>query len=300
MNPINVSLHDIEAILAVARHGSFRAAAQDLGLSQPSVSSRVRHAEDVLGVKLFHRTTRSVRLTAHGQRLVHRAEQAMSELRALTQEFKDEARMQRGRVVIGATPAISGTLLPTILHRFRQRWPGIEVVLRDDFLGRALDRVHEGEVDFAVTPTAEHDDRFVCETITREEFVIVAPKGHALVASRTASLAEVAQYPLLTLASGTATHELLRTTYAKENLPFEPAYVSFNSISVIAMVRAGFGFAFVPAGLLGLFDMQALGTSRLAPEGLFRESGITRAKGRALQPAAEALIDAIRLGFSER
>jgi DNA-binding transcriptional LysR family regulator len=264
MNPINIGPRDIEAILAVATHGSFRAAAAALGIAQPSVSARVRHAEDVLGVKLFNRTTRRVTITGHGERFVARAEQAMAELRMLAQEFKDEARLKRGRVVLGATPTIAGALLPSIIQQFRERWPGIEVVLHDDLLGRALDRVHLGEIDFAVTPSADSDDRFDCEPLSDEEFVLVAPKDHPLVQTGTVTIAQASQYPLLTLPRETATHGMLANAYAAQALPFRPSFETHNAISVFALVKAGFGITFMPVGMLSLFDMKALGTAHVA------------------------------------
>jgi DNA-binding transcriptional LysR family regulator len=274
MNPINIGPRDIEAILAVATHGSFRAAAAALGIAQPSVSARVRHAEDVLGVKLFNRTTRRVTITGHGERFVARAEQAMAELRMLAQEFKDEARLKRGRVVLGATPTIAGALLPSIIQQFRERWPGIEVVLHDDLLGRALDRVHLGEIDFAVTPSADSDDRFDCEPLSDEEFVLVAPKDHPLVQTGTVTIAQASQYPLLTLPRETATHGMLANAYAAQALPFRPSFETHNAISVFALVKAGFGITFMPVGMLSLFDMKALGTAHVAPDGLYRTVSI--------------------------
>jgi DNA-binding transcriptional LysR family regulator len=300
MNPINIGPRDIEAILAVARHGSFRAAAAELGIAQPSISARVRHAEDVLGVKLFHRTTRRVTITSHGERLVARAEQAMAELRMLAQEFRDESRLKRGRVVLGATPTIASALIPSIIQRFRERWPGIEVVLHDDLLGRALDRVHRGEIDFAVTPSADPDERFDCEPLSDEEFVLAAPKDHPLVQTDTVTLAQASKYPLLTLPRETATHEMLANAYAAQGLPFRPSFETHNAISVVALVKAGFGITFMPVGMLSMFDMTELGTAHITPGGLYRTVSITRAKGRAIQPAGEALIEALREGFQGR
>jgi DNA-binding transcriptional LysR family regulator len=294
MNPINIGPRDLEAILAVAEHGSFRAAAAALGLSQPSVSARIRHAEDVLGVKLFHRTTRRVTITRHGERLAQRAEQAMADLRALAHEFKEESRLQRGRVIVGATPSIAGSMLPKIIQGFRRRWPGIEVVLQDDFLGRALDRVHLGDVDFAVTPTAEKDDRFESEPLTREDFLLLVPRTHVLARTRSVSLAQAVQYPVLTLPTGTATRELLASVYQSAGFPFRPTFETHNMISVLAMVKAGFGVAYVPSGVLHLLNLEDLTTLRVRDADLTRTISITRARGRAIQPASAALMQALR------
>lgn len=299
MKLINVPLHDLEAVLAVAEHGSFRGAAIALNVSQPSISARIRHAEDVLGVKLFHRTTRKVTITDNGDRLRLRAEHALSELRLLTQEFRDEARLDRGRVVVGATPSIAAALLPSILERFRQKWSGIDVILRDDFLGRALDRVHTGGVDFAVTPTADNDRRFQSELLTSEEFLLIARKEHALVQRSTVTLRDAANYPLLTLRSQSATHELLRSAYTKAGLGFFPSFETDNLLSVFAMVNAGFGFAFVPTCTLALLNMNNLKVAHVVPDSLYRTISITRAKGRSLQPAALALIEVIQTEFNK-
>jgi DNA-binding transcriptional LysR family regulator len=299
MNQINIGPRDLEAILAVRQHGSFRAAATALLLSQPSVSARVRHAEDVLGVKLFHRTTRRVTITRHGERLAQRAEQAMADLRALALEFKEESRLERGRVIVGATPSIASSILPRVIQRFRQRWPGIEVVLQDDFLGRALDRVHLGEVDFAVTPMEEPDERFECEPLLREEFVLLVPRDHVLARMRAIPLAAAATHPVLTLPVGTATREMLATTYQAAGLPFRPAFETHNMVSLIAMVKAGFGLAYVPAGVLHLFNLDDLKAVHVRDADLTRTISITRARGRAIQPASEALMQAIKEGVTK-
>jgi len=81
---------------------------------------------------------------------------------------------------------------------------------------------------------------------------------------------------------------------------FQPAFEIQNLISVVAMVKADFGVTFMPAGIRSLFGMSSLRTLRVGPTGLFREISITRAKGRVVEPAAEALIMALRDGFHRR
>lgn len=293
MSSINLGPRDLEAILAVAQHGSFRAAAAALSLSQPSVSARVRHAEDILGVKLFHRTTRRVTITRHGERLAQRAEQAMAELLALAKEFKEESRLQRGRVIVGATPSISSSILPRTIQRFRKRWPGIEVVLQDDFFARALDRVHVGEVDFAVTPIVEGDERFECEPLTQERFVLLVPEVHPLARGRTVALEAATRFPVLTLPLGTGTRDMLTAAYHSAGLAFRPAFETHNMMSVVALVKAGFGVAYVPSGVLPLFDMGGLKMLQVRDAALTLTISITRARGRAVQPPAEAFVQSL-------
>jgi LysR family transcriptional regulator, carnitine catabolism transcriptional activator len=92
---INLSPSDLEAFLAVAESGSFSKSAVALGLSQPAISARIKHLEDVLGVILFHRTSRRVAISDSGERLRIRLERTMGELRTLLKEFDAEASLRK-------------------------------------------------------------------------------------------------------------------------------------------------------------------------------------------------------------
>jgi len=300
MRPLNISPGDLEAVLAVARSGSFRAAATVLNLAQPSVSSRVRHAEAVLGVALFHRTTRKVTITEHGERLCMLAERTLADLRAVVQEFRDDAQLKRGRVVLGATPTIAGALLPGVIKRFTRRWPGVEVILRDDFFGRALDRVLSGEVDLALTPSQKVDPRFDFEPLFKDEVLVLAPLGHPLLRHRSVSISAVAKYGVVTMSPQTAHWGLLADAFAAEHVPFKPVFQTEHVLSIIAMIKSGLGVGFVPSLLTDVLDMRALGTLPVGKTGLFRQIGLVTAHGRTLNPAAMEFRDALRMTLKDR
>lgn len=144
MSLINITPADLDAFLSVAETSSFRQSAQMLGISQPSVSARIQHLEAVLGVRLFDRTTRRVVITDAGERLRGRVERMVLETRALVREFREEQNLQRGSVVVGASPSVAAGFLPAVIGEFQRRWPDVEVVLLDDFFGQVLDRVSRG------------------------------------------------------------------------------------------------------------------------------------------------------------
>jgi DNA-binding transcriptional LysR family regulator len=294
MTPINLEIGDLEAVLAVAETGSFRAAAELLHLTQPSVSARVQHAEDVLGVKLFSRTTRKVTITEHGKRLCTRADYAISELRSILKEFKDEAQLKRGRVVLGATPTIAATVVPEVIKRFNRRWPGVEIVLRDDFFGRALERLSDGEVDFAVVPYQKADSRFHFEPLYRDELLLAAAVGHPLLKGQSISLSSVSKYPLLTMPQQSAMWGWVSEAFAAEGLEFKPAFQTQHMMSLIAMIKAGFGVGFLPRLIIPMLNMETIGTVRVGRSGLYRDICLATDRNRAIQPATEALMAAFR------
>jgi DNA-binding transcriptional LysR family regulator len=294
MKAIGISLGELEAILAVMQEGSFRAAAEALKISQPSVSARVRHAEDVLGVKLFHRTTRKVAVTEHGKRLGMRAESAITDLRALLLDFKDEAQLKKGLVVIGATPAVAATVLPEVIQQFIRRWPNVDVILRDDFFGRSLERLITGEVDFALSPFRQTDPQFDFEPLYREEMVVVAPDDHQLMKGGMVEVRELAKYPLLTMPSQSAVWKTLNDAFAAAGVPFAPSFLTLHQLTLLSMVKAGLGVTVLPQLSLKLMNMEGLAVTRIRPPGLYRDVGLTTAHGRAIQPAAQKLMNALR------
>lgn len=296
LKAINLNAGDLEAVLAVADAGSFRLAAKALGISQPSVSARVRHAEDLLGVKLFHRTTRKVMITESGERLRIRAERALAELRSIVQEFNDEAQLRRGRVDVAATPTLMATIIPPISRAFMKRRPGIQVVLHDDIYGRTLGRLTSGEVDVAIVPynAADPPDsalRFI--KLFDEEFFVLVPEGHALSRHKLISIQELAAYPMASMPALSSHWATLSHAFQEHDLPFKPDFLSYNLLSMIGLVRAELCTVLLPSIIFPILNMSDLKTIPVEG-GLTREIGIVTAKGRALSPAAEALIRYIR------
>ena len=124
-------LPELETFLVVLEEGSFSRAAERLCISQPSVSSRVKRLEDVLRVKLIERTTRSISPTEDGELLRGAAQEALAGLYGVLRQFRDRSEAARNRVIVAATPMLAATFLPGIIHSYAQRFPDVEVVLKD-------------------------------------------------------------------------------------------------------------------------------------------------------------------------
>lgn len=291
---INVSPSDLEAFLAVAETGSFRRSAAKLSLSQPAVSARIKHLEEVLGVVLFHRTSRRVAISESGERLRIRLERTMGELRNLLQEFDAEAGLRKGRVRIGASPSIASSFLPEAIARFNRSWPDIEITLQDDFYGRDLERLSSGEVDFAVIPFDQETELFGFERLLRDTFSPIVPTGHRLAAKKRVRLADIAEEALVTMPPEAAAWASLKNAFAKAGLDFHPRFQTQNVLSVVAMVRSGLGVGFVTG--LGAAQVMTSGVKRLALSDfeIGRDVGIVTLRGRSLPRAAGVFCKVLR------
>ena len=294
MSLINVSPADLEAFLAVAESGSFSRSAARLGLSQPAVSARIKHLEDVLGVTLFHRTSRRVAISESGERLRVRLERTMGDLRRLLDEFDAEANLRKGRVKIGASPSVAASFLPEAIARFNARFPDIEITLLDDFYGRDLERLAKGDVDFAVIPLDQPIEPFQFELLLRDSFSPIVPNGHRLARKKRVTLADLAAEPLVTMPPESAAWATLKSAFGKAGLAFHPRFQTQSSLSVVAMVRAGLAVGFVTQ--LGAAQVLTSGVTQLTlSDGeIGRDVGIATVEGRSLPRAASTFCKVLR------
>lgn len=135
-------LTELEAVLAVARRASFRAAARELGMSATAISNAVAGLESRLGVRLFHRSTRSVALTEEGARYVERIAPAFAEIQRASDEIGSSPAMPGGRLRINAPPESVALLFEPLLREYMARYPQMRLEITSE--AHLVDIVAEG------------------------------------------------------------------------------------------------------------------------------------------------------------
>lgn len=135
-------LADLQAVIAIARRGTFRAAAIDLGMSTTALSHSIRRLEESLGVRLFNRTTRSVALTAAGRQFVGSVGPALTEIQDALQAVQAQRETPAGLLRINAPPFAARQVLAPLVLEFLRRYPKMQVDLVTE--GRLVDIVAEG------------------------------------------------------------------------------------------------------------------------------------------------------------
>jgi LysR family transcriptional regulator, transcription activator of glutamate synthase operon len=243
----SMDLRQLRCFHAVARHQHFTRASEELGLSQSSVSHHIRQLELSLGVELFVRTSRTVRLTRAGEALVPRAEQIVGQLDAATAEMQQFAGLVRGRIVLGTMRALGPIQLPALLRSFSERYPGIDVVMRENTTERTLEMLEAGDLDVAFIQLPEVLPSGVIAEVTHvEEFVLVVGAGHPLADRSEVSLTALAKDDFIVFTRGTGIDTTFRT--ACQSAGFEPhaKYESSALPTVRALAAAGLGVAMLP------------------------------------------------------
>jgi len=245
-----MEVRQLRSAVAIARRLNFTAAAEELALAQPALSQQIAALERELGVRLFDRTNRRVRLTDAGRAFVGRAERVLADLAAAGEEMSAYAGGLRGRVVIGTYQSFAEATLPKLLGRFHAEHPGVEIALREGLADALLAGLRGGAVDVFIgdlVGAAAADLRI--EPLYDDELVIAVAARHRLAARGRIRIEELRDEAFVIFRPGSAsTHRLYRLARAAG---FEPrvAFESEDTMTVRSLVAEGLGVALFPRGL---------------------------------------------------
>ena len=173
------SIRQLECVVAVADHGSFRRAAAAVGISQPALSAQIQTIEGVLGVQLFERDRRSVLVTPAGADVIERARAALAAVDGVRDAARRRSEPLVGSLRFGVIPTVAPYWLPALLPEVRRRFPRLELILREDQTARLLAQLGEGKLDVALVALPVPGD-LTTAAIAKEEFVLAAPRGAAI------------------------------------------------------------------------------------------------------------------------
>jgi LysR family transcriptional regulator of abg operon len=177
-----MKLSHLRDILAVAEHGSLRAAGRHLGIAQPAITRSIREIEHELGVPLFERHAKGVRLTQMGDIFARRAATVQSELRRAREEIDQLKGEATGQVTVALSTASSIALLPRVMAAFRKRYPDALLKVSETLFHAAESEILEGKVDFYVGPLDEAaaSAKFAVEKLFDNQRLVIARKDHPL------------------------------------------------------------------------------------------------------------------------
>ena len=191
-----MEIPQLEAFLEAADRGSFRRAADALYLSQPSVSARVQALEEEVGVALFHRTARGVRLTDMGRTFLPFAQRSMETLKR-GKEVLESVRQASAGILNMATARVIGTyVLPNILQKFQQQYPQTNLHIKVGGSSEVLQMVVDEEVQLGLARFMQHPDVDALHLYDEEAVLVVHP-SHPFAKDGVAAMYQVAQERLI-------------------------------------------------------------------------------------------------------
>ncbi|MDB5940930.1 MAG: hypothetical protein JWQ13_496 [Ramlibacter sp.] len=291
----NVTLRQIEGFLLAGELLSFSRAAEVMHITQSAFSQLVRELEASLGVRLFDRTTRRIVLTDAGVVLHAKMKRGVVEIDDACEEARAIARVEHGHIRVGTLASLAIGVVTRALGELRKSFPGVKVSMREDYNGPLLERVAQGEVDFAVCAAGRGDTGLRFEHLFDDELVAVMPQSDPKAAVAQLRWQSLKNESLVMLVRDSSTYEQVSAALAAHGITREADYEVANMFTALSMVRAGFGMTFIPAMVLGEINMTGLAWKRLKRPAPMRPIGICRRGDRTASPAAAKFEELLRV-----
>ena len=294
-----VTLRQLQYIVSVAEHGGFRRAAESCHVAQPSLSAQVALAEELLGVRLFERDRRRVRLSLAGEVLVQQARRvlmAASDLGDLARQFSDPFR---GKLRLGVIPTVGPYILPEIGPALGRMFPDLTLLWSEERTSVLVHELNDGDLDGAIV--ALEADIGDCEhsVLGRDAFVLAASPSHPLVTStEAATLQELDGAEVLLLDDGHCFREQvlnLCTQARAEQMSFRATSLS----TLVQMASAGSGVTLLPSLALPVENRRGqLRVRAFAPPGPARTLALAWRRGSALRMPLNRVAETIRAALA--
>ena len=251
-----MELRRLRYFIAVAEELSFSRAAQRLRMAQPPLSNQIKQLEEELGVLLFERTSRGVRVTQAGELLLEEARRIFVQMDQTVRIVQRVGHGEVGRLTLGFVPSSSNEVLPPILRTFTDRFPGVELFLREMRPDLIVQRLHDKQIDAGFLYLPLEDKSLNVEKVSREPLVLALPETHPLSSESQVELRSVANESFIL----PARYQLMPGLYGQVTKACRQAGFVPNAVqkdvwlmqTIVGLVAGSMGVALVPASLRNL------------------------------------------------
>ena len=242
-----MNLRDLEYAVCLAGEGQFRRAAARCHVSQPTLSAQIAKLEDELGVQLFERGARSATPTVNGRALIRQAQIVLDEVERLKALARTGQDPLQGPFHLGVIPTAGPYLLPLLLPVLRQRWPQLQLLLREEQTAPLLDRLRAGSLDAAILSLPLDGTDLRWELLLSEPILVALPRCHKLAGRAQVAPDALASEPILLLEEGHCLRDQSLAVCDAAGLARRRDDAQAAGLeSLRQMVMAGIGIALVP------------------------------------------------------
>ena len=243
-----MNFKDLQYALALEKRRSFSRAAEDCGVAQPTLSAQVRKLEDELGIELFERDGRTIRITPTGELILDQARLALEAVARIEELAQMRSDPMVGPLRVGVIPTLAPYLLPGVLGALQAQLPQAPLVVVEDMTHRLLDAIVAGRLDVAILATEHRDGNLTEIALFDEPFSLALPAGHPLAARPRVRTDELDPAGLILLADGHCLADQALALCAQTRARGSRSDLSATSLeTVLNLVEAGLGTTIVPA-----------------------------------------------------
>ena len=287
----HATLRQLQVFETIVRLGSFTRAAEELFLTQPTVSMQIKKLTDVIGLPLFEHVGRNVEPTEAGLELYDAIRDMFSTLTNLEMKISDLKGMRRGRLRLGAVTTAQ-YLAPEILGEFSMLHPGIEVTLEVSNREHMIERMRENEDDLYIMGTTTDDFPVEVFPIAPNPVVVMAPRNHPLMKEKNISLERLAKEPFILRETGSGIRDAITRIFNKAGVQPNVRMELGSNEAIKHAIMGGLGISILSlhtltvegtTGAVGILDVQGFP--------IMRKWNMVYPTGKELSLVAKSFLD---------
>ncbi|THU05491.1 LysR family transcriptional regulator [Lampropedia puyangensis] len=293
---INIKYRALKAFLLVAQTRSFTYAANDLGVTQPSLTALIHDLEETVGMRLFERSTRHVELTEAGGEFLSRIMRPLGDIEDAYASAVTHAKGEIGSISIGSLPSAAMGMLPIAMAQLRRSHPALRTKIIEMHNDQLLEMIRSNQIECAIGAMTESTQDLDFEPLIGDAFYLIVYPSHAFESRQRLYWRNIQKKELIVLAQGSNARaqierELPDLDGEEKN---EPQYDVTHIVTALNLVRQQVGVTVVPGlSMLGL-HLNGLHIKRLQDANAQRRIGIIKRKGKFLSPATTMLLNTLR------
>jgi DNA-binding transcriptional LysR family regulator len=258
-----MDIKQLSYLLEIAKQLNFTKAAESLHLTQPTLSKMVRHIEDELGVTLFDRSGKYIKLTDAGIAAVRQIKVINQSVQDLFTSLNDVSNLRTGSIRIGLPPVIGTVFFPSVVAKFQREYPQIDFHIVEEGAKKVESRILEGHLDLGVVVAPVDNANFEIMPYLDEELALILHESHPLAGKPSVALLELRKEPFILFPDGFAVRKHIMQACSK--VGFEPrvTYESSHWDLLAEMVAAHTGISILPQAICCKINNPSVKTIRL-------------------------------------
>jgi LysR family nitrogen assimilation transcriptional regulator len=285
-----MEIRSLSYFVRIAELGSITRAASHLRVAQPALTRQVQRLEDELGVILFTRVNRGVRLTEAGQKLLESATRILRDVERTSDEIRAQDAHPSGKIILGITPTLCPVLAPELFSRMRQHYPMIELKVVHAGMVRLEEMIIDGRVDLALLSELSRSRAIVSTRLAEEEMVLVTKPG-----TRPPGIVTAAELRRTTLILGDGLRAAMDALLAGLGIDLQVEVELNDHETIRLMVQQGVGASILPHPSVARECARGLAEAhRLTAGGIYRSLALGVAANRSSSIARDAVAQTLR------
>ena len=244
---VELTLRQMEYVVALHDTGHFGQAAQACHISQPALSRQVKKVEELLEVPLFERTPEGTVPTPSGREFVTEARQILEDARQLIDRVASVSGELRGALTLGVIPTVGPYFLPGVLQKLNDTFPALELSILEARTSDLLERLRRRQIDLALMASPVASQRTESVAVARDPFVAILPAKHPLAQHQALSASDLIDTPLLLLEEGHCFRDHALDFCTRTDSIAEADVQATSLSTLLSLVELGHGLTIVPS-----------------------------------------------------